>query len=250
MARNFGVACAGSLFRLGKRIITALVVVTALVYSVVATDSAKAAPCPAPTFGLAAGNLSIQGTFPCNEESEGFAVYCEAGMIRFEYEVNDVQLGSIDTGVTCGSPARLSVHGNAGDDTIDLSRVTAANGFTGITEPNLIEGSYGKDELIASQMSNEMLGGAQSDIILARNGVHDTVDCGEGTDAVQTDQTGVDALSNCEVIDLLPTPAPVPATTPLPTVTGRRAAAQRSCRKLKRRSARRKCFRHAKTLPI
>jgi hypothetical protein len=230
-----------------------LVVVAAFASSWSAADSARAAPCPLPTFGLAAGELSIQGTAPCAEEPERFAVYCEAGTVRFDYAVNDVPQGQTDTAFSCGSPARLSVHGNAGDDTIDLSEVTAANSFTGITVPNLIEGGSGKDELLGSQMPSEFLGGTQNDIILARNGVRDTVDCGQGTDAVQADQAGLDALSNCELMDLLPAPAPAtpaPAASVPTTSTGRRLAAQRKCRKLKGRKARRKCFRHAMTLPV
>ncbi len=150
--------------------------------------------------------------------------------------------------IGCGSPARLAIHANAGDDTIDLSKVTAANGFTGLTEPNLVEGGSGKDELVGSQTPSEILGGTQNDIILARNGVHDIVDCGQGTGAVQADQAGVDALSNCELMDLLPLP-PAPAAS-IPTPTGRRAAAQSRCHRVKGRKARRRCFWHAKALPI
>jgi hypothetical protein len=202
-----------------------------------------------PTFGLAGGDLSIQGTPPCAEDPERFVVRCEAGTVRFEYEVNEVPVGLIDTTVGCGAPNRVSVHGNTGDDEIDLSGVTLVNGFTGIAQPNLLDGGYGRDELIGSQMPNEFLGGPDGDLILARNGVRDTVECGEGTDAVQTDRTGTDTLSNCELVDLLPTPAPGPAMTS-PTPTGRRAAAQRRCRSLKHRRARRKCFRHAGNLPV
>lgn len=235
-------------------VVAVLVVLAAFASSWSAPDNAGAAPCPSPTFGLGAGDLSIQGTPPCAEEPERFAVYCEAGTVRFEYAVNDVLQGLDDTAVTCGSPARLSVRGNAGDDTIDLSQVTPANGFTGITEPNLVEGGSGNDELVGSRMPSELLGGTQNDIVLARNGVRDVVDCGQGTDAVQADQPGIDALSNCELMDLLPTTAPVlPTTAPavsVPTSSGRRVAAERKCRKLRGRKARRKCLRHARTLPI
>ncbi len=241
------------MFDFAKRVAAVLVVLAALAVTwSSAPDSAGAAPCPLPSFGFGGGVLSIQGTPPCAEESERFDVYCEAGTVRFEYAVNDVLQGQIDTEVGCGSPARLAVHANAGDDTIDLSKITVANGFTGFTEPNLVEGGSGKDELVGSQTPSEILGGTQNDIILARNGVHDTVDCGQGTDAVQADQAGVDALSNCELMDLLPTsaaPGAAPAAS-VPTPTGKRAAAQRRCHKVQGRKARRRCFRHARTLPI
>jgi hypothetical protein len=239
------------LFDFAKWVAAVLVVPAALALSwSSAPDTAAAAPCPLPSFGFGGGDLSIQGTPPCAEEPERFDVYCEAGTVRFEYAVNDVPQGQIDTEVGCGSPARLAVHANAGDDTIDLSKVTVANGFTGLAEPNLVEGGSGRDELVGSQTASEILGGTQNDIILARNGVHDTVDCGQGTDAVQADQAGVDTLSNCELTDLLPpplTPSPVAS---IPTPTGKRAAAQRRCHKVKGRKAPRRCFRHARTLPI
>jgi hypothetical protein len=224
------------------------VVLAAFALSWLAPDGAGAAPCPIPTYGLSAGDLAIEGTAPCAEEPERFVVYCETGSVRLEYAVNDVLQGVTDTAVGCGSPARLSIDGNAGDDTIDISKVTAANGFTGIALPNVVVGGDGRDELVGGQVPSELLGGPQGDIILARNGVRDTIDCGEGTDAVQADQAGVDALSNCELIDLVPTPAPVTSSTPKPT--GKRAAAKRRCRKLKRRKARRRCFRHARKLPV
>jgi hypothetical protein len=235
------------MFGFAMRLVAVGVVLAAVAATWSAPDNAGAAPCPSPTFGMGSGELSIQGTAPCAEEPERFTVFCEAGTVRFNYTVNDVLQGQTDTAVSCGAPARLSVHGNAGDDTIDLSGVTAANGFTGIVRPNLVEGGSGKDELIGGQVPSEILGGTQNDIILARNGVRDIVDCGQGTDAVQSDQAGIDALSNCELTDLLPTPAPVAS---IPTSTGKRAAAQRKCRKLKSRKARRRCFRHATTLPI
>lgn len=171
--------------------------------------------------------------------------------MRFEYGVNSTPQGSTDTSVPCGTPKRLSVFGNAGDDTVDLSRVAPGAGFTGITAPNVIDGGYGKDLLIASAMPNDIQGGPEEDMIFARNGAGDRVDCGPGTDAAQSDQPGVDALSNCEIVDLLPAP-PTPsalASPSSPTPTGKRAAAQRKCRKLKGRRARRRCFRHAKSLP-
>jgi hypothetical protein len=238
------------LFDFAKRVAAVLVVLAAFAFAWSAPDSARAAPCPVPSFEFGGGDLSIQGTPPCAEETESFAVYCEAGTVRFEYGVNDVPQGQFDTEVGCESPARLSVHANAGDDTVDLSKVTPTNGFTGIAEPNLIEGGSGKDELIGSQMSSEILGGTQNDIILARNGAHDTVDCGQGTDAVLADQAGVDSLSNCELMDLLPTPAAPAPVASGPTPTGKRAAAQRRCHKVRGRKARRRCFRHAGTLPI
>jgi hypothetical protein len=216
------------------------------------TQQAHAAPCPMPTYEMVGGNLSIHGTTPCSEDAEVITPFCSGGTVWFEYGVNGVLLGPINTALGCGTPTQLSVFGNAGDDALDLSRVSLPGGFTGIAQPNLIDGGYGRDTLIASPTPNVMHGGPDSDIVLARNGVSDTVDCGEGIDAVQSDQASVDALSGCEITDLVATaaaPAPI-APTPVAKRTGRRAAALQKCRKLKRRKARRGCIRHAKKLPV
>jgi hypothetical protein len=227
-------------------------VLAALGLGGLSAGGAEAAPCPIPTYGLdSGGGLSIQGTSYCQPEQEEFVPYCEAGTARFEYSVNETPQGSFDTSIACGTPTHLAVYGNAGNDTLDLSRVSAANGFTGVVESNEIDGGYGADTLIAGPLPGDLRGGPDNDTLLARNGVPDAVDCGGGTDAAQSDQPGVDALFGCEIVDLLPVPAPAvvpPTSTPAPT--GRRATAMRKCRKLKRHKARRRCFHHAKTLPV
>jgi hypothetical protein len=237
---------------LAKRGVATLVVLAALGPWGLSAGGAEAAPCPMPTYGLdSGGGLSIQGTSYCAPEPEEFVPYCEGGTARFEYSVNDTPQGSIDTSIACGTPTHLAVYGNSGDDKLDLSRVSAADGFTGIVESNEIDGGYGADTLIAGPLPGDIRGGPDNDTLLARNGVHDAVDCGGGTDAAQVDQPGVDALFGCESVDLLPAPQPLsapPLSTPAPT--GRRAAAMSKCRKLKRRRARRRCFRHARTLPV
>jgi hypothetical protein len=213
---------------------------------------AHAAPCPVPTYGIVNGNLSIQGTPPCSEDPEVISPFCSGGTVWFEYGVNGALLGPLNTGVGCGTPTQLSIFGNAGDDVLDLSRVSVPGGFTGISRSNLIDGGYGGDRLVAGPTPNVMKGGPDDDIVLARNGISDSVDCGEGIDAVQSDQASVDALSGCEITDFVATPAsPTPiAPTPIAKTTGRRAAALQKCRKLKRRKARRECIRHAKKLPV
>lgn len=210
-------------------------------------QQAHAAPCPIPTYGIVSGNLSIQGTPPCSEDPEVITPLCSGGTVWFEYGVNGVLLGPINTAIGCGTPTQLSVLGNAGDDVLDLSQVSVPGGFSGISQSNLIDGGYGGDTLVASPTPNVINGGPDNDIVLARNGVSDSVDCGKGIDAVQSDQASVDALSGCEITDLVAT-----AATPAPVAkrTGRRAAALQKCRKLKRRKARRRCVRHAKKLPV
>jgi hypothetical protein len=207
---------------------------------------ADAAPCPLPTYGMdASGNLSIQGTGVCAEEPEGIAPFCSVATVWFDYSVNGVQQGPFDTGVGCGAPTRLTVFGNPGDDLLNLSQVSAANGFTGITQPSFIDGGSGSDTLILGSVTSNAVGGSGNDIVFARNGFGDFVDCGEGLDAVQSDQQGVDSLLNCEIVDLTPSVAPAPVT----GRTGRRARALKRCKR-KHGKARRRCVRHAKKLPV
>ena len=170
----------------------------------VSTDSpqrAQAAPCPAPTVTNSSGTLSIAGTSPCNDDPETFSVLCSGGTARFDYSVNTAFVGTIDTAVGCGAPSRIEVDGNYGADLIDLSRVSAANGFTGINRPNVLNGGADGDVLVPGPLASSDLGDAGSDILMLRNGVSDQADCGPDLDAVQTDAPGTDVLANCEVVD-------------------------------------------------
>ncbi len=183
----------------------------------------SAAPCPPITVTLdGGGNLSIQGTTPCDVDPESFTPACTAGTVHVDYTVNGAPQGTTNTGVACGAPRSLSVFGRDGEDEIDLSQVSAANGFTGINQPNVIDGGSGLDTLIGGPTPGVIRGGTQNDFVLARNGVADTVDCGDGLDAVQSDAAGVDSISNCEIEDIAPTP---PKTCVVPDLTGQKTAA-------------------------
>jgi hypothetical protein len=168
------------------------------------SDPAQAAPCPAPTVINLAGNLSISGTSPCDDDPENFSVFCGIGTARFDYYVNTALQGTVDTGTSCAAVAHLTIEGRYGDDLIDLSRVSAANGFTGVSEPHVLDGGAGSDLLVGAKQSNSVLGGPGSDIVMLRNGVPDTADCGADIDAVQADTTGMDSATSCEIADFLP----------------------------------------------
>lgn len=169
---------------------------------------ASAAPCPTPTTSFTNGVLSISGTSPCSFDPEGFSVFC-AATVRFDYSVNATPQGSVDTGVACGAPTSISVSGGYGADEIDLTRVTRAAGFTGISQPNMLDGGPDGDLLKPGPLSSTDLGGSGNDILLIRNGAPDTADCGDGVDAVQADQPSLDTVSaaTCELRDVLPEPA-------------------------------------------
>jgi Ca2+-binding RTX toxin-like protein len=184
------------------------------------------------------GNVSISGTTPCDDDPERFSVFCGGGHAKFDYYVNDTFVATVDTGTACGAVARFSVDGRYGDDLIDLSRVSAADGFTGIDLPNIITGGAGADLLVGAQLANSVSGGSGNDIVMVRNGVPDTADCGTEIDAVQTDQSGVDSLTSCELVDPLPTAA-TPAA-PAPTTPKKKCKKKHGHKKCKKRRATRR----------
>jgi hypothetical protein len=221
-------------FRFAAMTLAAAGVIMALSLSASAPPAAQAAPCPAPTFS---GNLTIAGTPPCDVESEIFNVYCSAGNVFVDYGVNDNLQGPVDSGVACSAPTQITVDGYIGGDRIDLSRVSAAGGFTGINQPNVLFGSFGNDILIGSPLPDSASGSIGSDILLMRDGVADTVDCGADLDFAQVDQQGTDSVTGCEFIDFLPTPL---AATAAPVTTTKKckkkhrsavAAKKKRCKK-------------------
>jgi hypothetical protein len=167
-------------------------------------DRAQAAPCPAPTIINLAGNVSISGTSPCDDDPENFSVFCGNGNAQFDYYVNGTFAGTYDTGTACGAVGHLSLDGLYGDDLIDLSRVSTSNGFTGVNQPHVLDGGAGADLLVGAVQPNSVLGGSGDDVALLRNGVADTADCGADIDAVQADTTSLDSVTSCEIADFVP----------------------------------------------
>jgi hypothetical protein len=212
--------------------------VTLLLLAASHPSQATAAPCPAPTVLNLSGNVSISGTTPCDDDPERFSVFCGGGHAKFDYYVNDTFVATVDTGTACGAVARFSVDGRYGDDLIDLSRVSAADGFTGMNLPNIITGGAGADLLVGAALPNSVSGGSGNDIVIVRNGVPDMADCGTEIDAVQTDQSGVDSLTSCELVDPLPTAA-TPAA-PAPTTPKKKCKKKHGHKKCKKRRATRR----------
>jgi hypothetical protein len=201
-------------------------------------SQAAAAPCPAPTVLDLSGNVSISGTTPCDDDPERFSVFCGGGHAKFDYYVNDTFVATVDTGIACGAVGRFSIDGRYGDDLIDLSRVSAANGFTGINLPNLLTGGAGADLIVGAPLANSVSAGSGADIVLIRNGIADTADCGTEIDAAQTDQPGVDSLLSCEVVDPLPVAATPAAPAPLaPAQTKKKCKKKHGHKKCKKRRA-------------
>jgi hypothetical protein len=215
-------------------------------------ERAAAAPCPIPSYGYFAGDVTIAGNSPCDDEPEDFRVYCQAGNIWFDYTVNGVLQGNIDTAIACGAAARLRVFGNFGDDKLDLSAVSAGNGFTGLNKPNQLEGNEGADTIVGTALADATTGGSgrdllnpgpgndsadggsQEDLLLLRDGGPDTADCGSEFDSAQADQQATDGLANCELADYLPaaaSPSPGPSQKKCKKKRKGRAATAKKCKK-------------------
>ena len=182
------------------------------------TDRASAADCMVTPYHSFGAGLLVLGASQCGDEdapptTERYSAYCHPdgnlhSFFLFEDETGPYPPGNEFIDGPCGLATGVVVNGLGGTDVIDLSRVSAANGFTGITGTNSLDGGSGPDTLIGSGFSDEVTGGDGTDLIQVRDGRSDTVDCGAGLDSVQADQLSVDRISNCEVVDALPEATP------------------------------------------
>jgi hypothetical protein len=207
-------------------------------------QKAYAASCTITPYHQFGGGVLVLGASQCGTSKElsreRFEVNCQGGtahsVFQFEDETGPYPPVEFFDG-PCSAVSFVSVSGLGGIDIIDLHAVGLAAGFTGTAA---LDGGDGADQLFGSTLPDEVRGGSGPDVIAERDGVADTVDCGDGFDAVQADRASLDSLSNCEVADFLPEPAPAvvfttPATptaqtTPLPV-------RKKKCKKPTRSSA-------------
>jgi Ca2+-binding RTX toxin-like protein len=124
-----------------------------------------AVPAFAVTFGFSNGTMTITGA----SGNDSITVACTAGTL---------QAGS-DSGVACGNVQRLVVRGLGGDDTVNLSAVTAAN-FPAMDSCTVV-GAGGDDDIQTSKLDDTVLGGSGNDILRPFGG-HDLLDGGTGRD--------------------------------------------------------------------
>jgi Ca2+-binding RTX toxin-like protein len=108
------------------------------------------------------------------------------------------------------SPVRVTVGtGGADDGSIgetddvggDIERVDGGTGddtLIGAAGTDLLYGNAGNDILDGGAGADLLVGGAGNDTIAARDGVADLISCGDGADAVTTDQ--LDAADSCESV--------------------------------------------------
>src|SRR5699024_3592357 len=80
---------------------------------------------------------------------------------------------------------------------------------------DVVQGGPGDDVIDGQAGSDDVQAGGGDDDIEARDGVAETIDCGEGTDTARTDET--DMRAGCELPAPEPTPTPAsPSPTPTP----------------------------------
>ena len=111
---------------------------------------------------------------------------------------------------TYTSPVRVTIGAGGADDGSvgetddvggDIERVDGGTGddtLIGSAGNDLIYGNAGNDTLDGGAGADLLAGGADNDTIAARDGVADLVSCGDGADALTSDQ--LDASDSCESV--------------------------------------------------
>ena len=135
-------------------------------------------------FDAATGELSVIADAGGNQ----IAVHTLDGHVQVLIDgLLDSSLGSLDA----DDVHSIAIQGGPGDDTIDLSAVSASN-FT--QQPSVwIEGGDGGNSIIGSQLGDLLNGGNDNDFINAHGG-NDTVSGGAGNDII-LGSSGRDSLS-------------------------------------------------------
>jgi hypothetical protein len=100
-----------------------------------------------------------------------------------------------------GSPEGDRIDGAGGDDAID-----------GAAGSDILFGGPGNDALTGGDGVDGLFGGAGDDVLHGRDGIVETLDCGDGIDPPDGDPS--DVLVNCEIPPPPTTPSPSPAPTP------------------------------------
>lgn len=95
------------------------------------------------------------------------------------------------------------LNGEGGDDRLSgadgrdrLSGGTGNDRLVGGRKADALYGNAGNDQLFPSSGRDRVLGGAGDDVISARDGSRDTIECGPGSDRVSADR--IDRLRGCE----------------------------------------------------
>ncbi len=203
-----------------------------LTVAAVATAGALAAPTIASaSFGSAISGTTV--TLTGDAASDTLTISDATGLLT--HNLTNLVPFTLDI----GTAELLDVRGQGGDDTFSAAAGTEA--LLGL----LVDGGAGNDTLTGAAGGDTLLGGSGDDTIdggggldlldgqdgndslRARDGAADAARCGAGSDSVQTDLPGVDAIDGCETVDALVPPVvpPPPAidtkATPVTVVTRR-----------------------------
>ncbi len=111
----------------------------------------------------------------------------------------DLAAGSASTGGA--DDVLATVEGVVGGESADKLRGTPG--------PDRLAGGGGNDDIDPRGGADSVDGGAGADTIALRDGAADSAFCGAGTDSVVADRD-IDALTDCETVDVPPPPPPPP----------------------------------------
>lgn len=144
--------------------------------------------------------------------------------------------GGADQDQVIGGPLADVLDGGAGWDR--LSGGAGDDTLTGREGEDTLDGGAGNDVLVGSEASDIFAGGPGDDDIRSRDGVPETVGCGDGDDRVTADPTDIAGV-DCEAVDrALPGSDPPPEEVdPVASVSGRRTQRVARSRKLRVRAS-------------
>lgn len=187
-----------------------------LIYT--ATNNCQPVPCPStlvvstPETGILQfeDGTSTGGIFwgPCTPVTGKKARCDSSGITRI-----DLVFDANDDSATVDAVIPVHATGGPGND-----RITGGYGA------DLLEGGAGADTIVGGAGSDTLRGAEGDDAIDARDGVPDSVDCGDGVDSASVDQTDPPDLTTafgCETVSVedRPPPPPPPDTPPDTTIT-------------------------------
>jgi Ca2+-binding RTX toxin-like protein len=144
-----------------------------------------------------AGNDRLDGG-PGNDSLDGGRgsddIYGGAGQDAVSYSSSLAGVtATLDKRANDGAPGESD---NLRTDVEDVYGSTHDDVLTGDGRANTIDGGAGNDTITGGRGTDGLFGGPGDDVIDAKDGTQDLVDCGPGTDIVNADK--VDSVSSCE----------------------------------------------------
>ena len=157
-----------------------------------AADTTEASPvsCPSNVNGTS-GNDTFIGTDGANRYS-GLG----GDDFMFGQGGNDCLFGGNGGDVAFGGDGNDLLDGGAGGDRVEGE--AGADVIYGGAGGETITGGDGADQINPEDGTDSVNAGAAGDLVVARDGIKDNVDCGSGTDVAITDP--IDTVTNCETV--------------------------------------------------